>query len=102
MASMYNEVCESDEFLYSVNADQLSSLLSRDDLIAPSENCVFKSVMQWIEYKKENRMAVAAKVIEAVRLGLVDIKDVIIELNTEEMKQVPEIDMHAPERVTLV
>ena len=93
MASMYKEVCESDEFLSNVNADQLSILLSRDDLIAPSENFVFKSVMQWIKYKKENRIAVAAKVIGAVRLGLVDIKDVIIELNTEEMKQVPEIDM---------
>ena len=93
MASMYKEVCESDEFLSHVNADQLSSLLSRDDLIAPSENFVFKSVMQWIEYKKEERMAVAAKVIGAVRLGLVNITDVIRELNTEEMKQVPEIHM---------
>ena len=93
MAWMYMDVCESDEFLSNVNADQLSSLLSRDDLIAPSENFVFKSVMQWIEYKKKERMEVAGKVIGAVRLGLVDIKDVIIELNTEEMKQVPEIDM---------
>jgi len=47
--------------------------------------------MQWIEYKKEERMAVAAKVIGAVRLALVDIKHVMRELNTEEMKQVPEI-----------
>jgi len=93
MASMYKEICESDEFLSSVNADQLSSLLNRDDLIAPSENFVFKSVMHWIKFKKEERMAVAAKVIGAVRLGLVDIKDVIRELNTEEMKQSPEIDM---------
>jgi len=93
MASMYKEVCESKEFLSNVNADQLSNLLSRDDLIAPSENFVFKSVIQWIKYKKEERMAVAAEIIGAVRLGLVDIKDVIRELNTEEMKQVPEIFM---------
>jgi len=93
MASMYKDVCDSEEFLSNVNADQLSSLLSRDDLIAPSENFVFKSVMQWIEYKKKERMAVAGKVIGAVRLGLVDIKDVIRELNTEGMKQVPEIHM---------
>ena len=38
-------------------------------------------------------MAVAAKVIGAVRLGLVDIKDVIQELNSEEMQQDPEIRM---------
>ena len=93
MAWMYMDFCESDEFLSSVNADQLSSLLSRDDLSAPSENFVFKSVMQWIKYKKEERMAVAAKVIGAVRLGLVDTKNVIRELNTKEMSQVPEIDM---------
>ena len=46
-----------------------------------------------INYKKEERMAVAAKVIETIRLGLVDIKDVIRELNTEEMQRVPEIHM---------
>jgi len=50
-------------------------------------------VMQWIKHKKEERMAVAAKVIGAVRLGLVDIRVVIEELNTEDMKRVPEIFM---------
>ena len=47
--------------------------------------------MQWINYKKEERMAIAAKVIGAVRLGLVDIGVVIDDLNTEEMQQIPEI-----------
>ena len=93
MASMYKEICESEEFLSHIDADQLSSLLSRDDLRAPSETFVFKSVMQWIKYKKEERMPVAARVIGAVRLGLVEIRDVIRELNTEEMKRVPEIFM---------
>ena len=91
MASMYKEVCESEEFLANIDADQLLSLLSRDDLSAPSESFVFKSVMQWINYKKEERMAVTAKVIGAVRLGLVNIRDVIRELNTEEMQRVPEV-----------
>ena len=93
MVSMYIDVCESEEFLSNVGADQLFSLLSRDDLTAPSETFVFKSVMQWIKHKKEERMAVAAKVIGAVRLGLVDIKVVIEELNTEEMQRDPEIHM---------
>ena len=93
MASMYKDICETEEFLSLINADQLLKLLSRDDLSAPTESFVFKSVMQWIKYKKEERMAVAAKVIGAVRLGLVDIKDVIEELNTEEMQSVPEIHM---------
>ena len=91
MAYIYKEICESEEFLSHVDADQYTRLLSRDDLSAPSETFVFKSVMLWIKYKKEERMTVAAKVIGAVRLGLVDIKALIEELNTEEMQTVPEI-----------
>ena len=91
VAKMYTDVCESEEFLTHIGGNQLVSLLSRDDLIAPSETFVFKSVMQWINYKKEERMAIAAKVIGAVRLGLVDIGVVIDDLNTEEMQQIPEI-----------
>ena len=91
MAPMYQEICESKVFLSHFGPDELFSLLSRDDLNAPSETFVFKSVMQWIKHKKEERVASAAKVIGAVRLGLVDIKVVIEELNTEEMQQDPEI-----------
>ena len=91
MASMYREVCENEEFLSHIDADQLSHLLSRDDLSAPSETFVFKSVMQWIKHKKEERMPLAAKVIGAVRLRLVDIREMIRELSPEEMQQVPEI-----------
>ena len=91
MASIYKEICESEEFLSHVDADQYTRLLSRDDLSAPSETFVFKSVMLWIKYKKEERMTFAAKVIGAVRLGLVDIRDLIEDLNTEEMQRVPEI-----------
>ena len=91
MAYIYKEICESEEFLSHVDADQYTHLLRRDDLSAPSETFVFKSVMQWIKHKKEERMPVAAKVIGAVRLGLVDIKALIEELNTEEMQTVPEI-----------
>ena len=93
MASLYKEVCESEEFLSHIDADQFLNLIGRDDLSAPSETFVFKSVMQWIKHKKEERMTVAAKVIGAVRLGLVDTKDVVAELNTEEMQRVPEIQM---------
>ena len=91
MAYIYKEICESEELLSHVDADQYSSLLRRDDLSAPSETFVFKSVMQWIKHKKKERMTAAAKVIGAVCLGLVDIKTLIEELNTEEMQTVPEI-----------
>ena len=91
MAYIYKEICESEEFLSHVDADQHTRLLNRDDLSAPSETFVFKSVMQWIKHKKEERMTAAAKVIGTVRLGLVDIKALIEELNTEEMQTVQEI-----------
>ena len=91
MASVFKEVCESEEFLSKIDTDQFLNLLSRDDLSAPSETFVFKSVMQWIKYQKEERISVAAKIIGAVRLGLVDTKCVVEELNTEEMQRVPGI-----------
>ena len=69
MASMYKDVCETKEFLTHISADQLLSLLGRDDLNSPSEAFVFKSVMKWIKYKGEERMPVAGKLIGAVRLG---------------------------------
>ena len=91
MALNYKDICESEEFLIHISADQFLSFLSRDDLSAPSETFVFKSVMQWIKHKKEGRMAVAAKVLGAVRLGLVDIKVLIHELNTWDMQRLPAI-----------
>ena len=91
VAKMYKDVCESKEFLTHIGGNQLVSLLSRDDLNKPSETFVFKSVMQWINHEKEERMAVAAKVIGAVRLGLADIGVVIDDLDTKKMKQLPEI-----------
>ena len=97
MASKFKDVCESEEFLTHIGSNQLLNLLSRDDLSAPSETFIFKSVMQWIKHKKEERMAVAAKVIGAVRLGLVDIRVVIEELDTEEMQGDPKIHMHLHE-----
>ena len=97
MASIYKDVCESKEFLTHINADQLHSLLGRDDLNSPSEAFVFKSVMKWIRYKGEERMPVAGKVIGAVRLGLVDVKIVIKELKTKEMQRVPEVNIHLQE-----
>ena len=46
MASMYVDVCESEQFLNHIGANQLFSILRRDDRNAPSETFLFKSVMQ--------------------------------------------------------
>ena len=56
MASMYTDVSESREFPSNINADQLLSLLDRDDFNVPSETFVFISVMQRIKHKKEERL----------------------------------------------
>ena len=50
MAYIYKEICESEDFLSHVDADQYTRLLSRNDLSAPSETFVFKSVMLRIQY----------------------------------------------------
>ena len=55
MASMFKDICESEEFLTHMCPDQLSSLLCRGDISAPSEMFVFKPVMQWIKHKKEKK-----------------------------------------------
>ena len=52
MASMYKDVCETKEFLTHINADQLLSLLGRDDFNSSSEAFVFKSAMKWIRHKR--------------------------------------------------
>ena len=46
MALTFKDICESEEFLSIMEPDQLVNLLNRDDLSAPSETFVFKSVMQ--------------------------------------------------------
>ena len=91
MALNYQDICESKEFLTHMSTEKFFSLLSRDDLTAPSETFVFKSVMQWIKHKKRERMAGAAKVIGAVRLGLVDIEVLINELNTRDFQRLPDV-----------
>ena len=93
MASMYKEMCESEEFLCHIDSDQLVTLLRRDDLNTPTESFVLKAVMAWIRYKEEERLPVAGKVIRAVRLGLAELRDVVEELNTEEMQRMPDIHM---------
>ena len=50
MALSYQNICEDGELLTHTSTDNLVSLLCQDldDLTAPSETFVFKSVMKWI------------------------------------------------------
>ncbi|CAH3031288.1 unnamed protein product, partial [Pocillopora meandrina] len=67
------------------------------DLQEAAEAKMASIYKDWIKYKGEERMPVAGKVIGAVRLGLVDVKIVIEELNTDEMQRVPEVNIHLQE-----
>ena len=57
---MFKDIGNCEEFLSHIDADQLGKLLKRDDLNAA------------LKHNKEERTAVAAKLIGAVRLVLVD------------------------------
>ena len=50
MALNYQNICENGEFLTHTSTEKLVSFLCRDldDLTAPSETFVFKSMMKWI------------------------------------------------------
>ena len=49
------EVSENEEFMSHFDAEQYSCLLCRDDLSAPLETFVFKSVMRTTDQKQEGR-----------------------------------------------
>ena len=75
---MYKEICESEDFLSHMDSNQYSNLLSRDYLCSPSETIrlhIRNAVDQIQEEKVDD--TVAAKVIGAVLLGLVDIREMI-------------------------
>ena len=54
MAWNYQNICENEKFLTHISTEKLMSHLCRDldDLTAPSETFVFKSVMKWINWQK--------------------------------------------------
>ena len=63
MALNYQGICENEEFLTHIGADQLFSLLSRDDLNAPSETFVFNYVIKWIKHKDPKMLCESAFLI---------------------------------------
>ena len=58
IALNYQSICEKEEFLTHISTEKLVSLLCRDldDLNAPSETFVFKSVIKWINWQKNPKM----------------------------------------------
>ena len=79
-ASNYQNICESEEFLTHISTEKLLSLLSRDDLTAPSETFVFKSVMKWIKQKKTLKMLSRSALLIVSRKKLFKVADWVSEV----------------------
>ena len=89
LALKFGVICEEEGFMENITADELLLLLSRNDLSVPSETFLFTTVIAWIKYKEE-RLAEAPRLLDKVRLALVDIMVVLAELEAEEFNEIPE------------
>ena len=90
LALKFGEICEEVAFMENVTSDELLLLLSRDDLSVPSETFLFQRVIAWIKFDEENRLSHAARLLDKVRLALVDIMVILSELESEEFSNIPE------------
>ena len=90
LALRFGVICEEEGFMENITADELLLLLSRNDLSVPSETFLFTTVIAWIKHNQEERLSQAPRVLDKVRLALVDIMVVLEELECEEFQEVPE------------
>lgn len=90
LALQFGEMCTEKAFMENVTSEELLLLLSRNDLSVPSETFLFQTVISWIKFDIEERLPQAAKLLDKVRLALVDIMVVLGELETEEFKSIPD------------
>lgn len=76
------EVVGGDEFL-SLSSDQVVKLISNDELIVPSEEKVFESVIRWVRHELDSRKYILPQLMEHVRLSLIS-KNYILKKVAEE------------------
>ncbi|XP_070805076.1 kelch-like protein 2 [Pituophis catenifer annectens] len=79
----FTEVVLGEEFL-SIGVEQVCSLISSDKLTVPSEEKVFEAVIAWVNYDKDVRQELMARLMEHVRLPLLS-KEYLVQRVEEEI-----------------
>ncbi|KAM3831748.1 kelch-like protein 2 isoform 2-T2 [Vipera latastei] len=79
----FTEVVLGEEFL-SLGVEQVCSLISSDKLTVASEEKVFEAVIAWVNYDKDVRQELMARLMEHVRLPLLS-KEYLVQRVEEEI-----------------
>ncbi|XP_070556315.1 kelch-like protein 7 [Ptychodera flava] len=66
----FTEVCKHEEF-FEMSFSHVTDYLSKDELVVRCEDEVFDAAVQWIKYKKEERMPLRTQVFEKIRFPLI-------------------------------
>ncbi|CAG0879520.1 unnamed protein product, partial [Darwinula stevensoni] len=67
----FKEVVQHDEFA-TLSTSKLIEFISSDDLAVSDEKCVFQAVLKWLEHHRDSRKDQFGKVLEHVRLPLLN------------------------------
>uniref|UniRef100_A0A3Q2P6C9 Kelch like family member 3 n=1 Tax=Fundulus heteroclitus TaxID=8078 RepID=A0A3Q2P6C9_FUNHE len=78
----FSEVVQGEEFL-SLSLQQVSSLISSDQLTVSTEEKVFEAMISWIKYDKGSRLEHMPRLMEHVRLPLLS-RDYLVKIVEEE------------------
>ncbi|XP_070613360.1 kelch-like protein 2 isoform X1 [Erythrolamprus reginae] len=79
----FTEIVQGEEFL-SLGVEYVCSLISSDKLTVASEEKVFEAVITWVNYDKDVRQELMARLMEHVRLPLLS-KEYLVQRVAEEM-----------------
>ncbi|XP_056419107.1 kelch-like protein 6 isoform X1 [Hyla sarda] len=87
----FSQVVNHEEFL-ELTSDVLYHILKSDELYVTEEAQVFETVIKWVQYKQSERISLLPKMLECVRLPLLDPWYLVGTVETNELiRQCPEV-----------